>query len=120
MLADPFTIAAAAPTPQLDFSRVRSDGYGAEYVNATGDYRLVIQHTPGKSQNRHYVKITQTVTAANPYTGVNQEKAASVSFSISVPDFGFSATAMAALCKALTDTLVDSEVTYARLLQGQS
>lgn len=120
MLADPFTIAANPPTPSLVFSRVRTDGYGAEYVNATGDYKVVIQHTPGKNQNRHYVKLTQTVTAANPYTGVNQEKAASVSFSITVPDFGFDATDMGALCQALLDILADSEVTFARILQGQS
>lgn len=120
MLADPITIAAASPTPELVFSRIRSDGYGAEYVNATGDYRVVIQHTPGKNQNRHYVKLTKTVTAANPYTGVNQEKAASVSFSITTPDFGFDATAMGALCLALRDFLIDSEVTFARILQSQS
>jgi hypothetical protein len=120
MLADPFTIAANSPTPSLVMSRIKSDGYGAEYVNATGDYRIVVQHTPGKNQNRHYVKLTQTVTAANPYTGVNQEKAASVSFSISVPDFGFTPTAMVALCQALLDSMLDSEVTFARLLQGQS
>lgn len=120
MLVDPFTIAANSPTPSLVMAMIRNDGYGSERVDATGAYNLVISHTPGKANTRHYVKLTQTVTAANPYTGVNQQKAASASLSIVVPDFGFSAAAMAAHTQALIDTLLDSEVTIARILAFQS
>lgn len=121
MLADPITIAAASPTPQLTFAVIRSDGYGSERVDTgNGGYGLVIQHSTSKNGNRHYMKISQTVDAANPYSGVTQKLVATVSLSISRPSFGFDDTAMVALVKALTDTLADSEVTTAKILQFQS
>lgn len=120
-LADPFTIAAAAPTPALVFARIRADGYGAEYVDSGGNgYSVVINHTPGKSGNRHYVKITQQKNATNPYSGLTTLQTASVSLSISRPSYGYTDAEMAALVAALIDVIEDSEVTAARLLQMQS
>lgn len=121
MLVDPITIAAASPTPELKFAVIRSDGYGAERVDTNnGGYALVIQHSTSKNGARHYLKLSQTVDAANPYSGVTQKLLATVSLSISRPAFGFDDAAMVALIKALTDTLADSEVTSAKILQFQS
>lgn len=120
-LADPITIAAAAPTPQLVFGRTRFDGYGSERVDTGGNgYDLVITHTPGKNQNRHYVRLTKKVDAVNPYSGLTQAKEASVSLSITRPSFGFTNADVVALVQALIDTILDTEVTTARLLQNQS
>jgi hypothetical protein len=120
-LPDPITVAAASPTPQLVFTTVRFDGYGSERVDSGGNgYTTVINHTPGKNNNRHYVKLTQRVNAVNPYSGLTQAKEASVSISITRPDFGFSDAAMVALVTALRDFVFDSEVTPAKLLQNQS
>ncbi len=120
-LPDPITVAAASPTPQLVLSTVRFDGYGSERVDTGGNgYTTVINHTPGKNGNRHYVKISQKVNAVNPYSGLTQAKEASVSMSISRPDFGFTDAAMVALVVALRDFVFDTEVTPAKLLQNQS
>lgn len=121
MLADPFTIAASAPTPSLVFAVIRSDGYGSERLDTGGNpYSLLINHDKNRNGSRHYMKITQSVDAVSPYTGLTLKKAAFASLSIQRPDFGFSDGDMIALVKALTDTLADSEVTTARLLQFQS
>lgn len=121
MLVDPVTIAAASPTPELKLAVIRSDGYGSERVDTNnGGYGLVVQHTTSKNGARHYVKLTQTVDAVNPYSGITQKLLASVSLSVSRPQFGFDDTAMVALINALIDTIEDSEVTPARLLQFQS
>jgi hypothetical protein len=120
MLPDPITIAASSPTPALVFSVIQTDGLGAERADAAGVYTLTINHQKGKGADRHYMRISQVADAVNPYTGTTSKQVATVSLSISVPKFGFDATAMVALVKALTDTLADSEVTSARILQFQS
>lgn len=121
MLADPVTIAANSPTPQLVLAVVRSDGYGSERVDTGGSgFGTVIQHTPGKNGTRHYVKMTQTKDATNPYSGLTQKQVASVSLSVSRPSFGFSDADVVNLVRALTDFLADSEVTTARIVQLQS
>lgn len=124
MLVDPFTIAAASPTPQLVFGVIRSDGYGSERVDTGGNgYKCIINHQPGKnvqSGNRHYMQIAQTKNATNPYTTLVQSLTAHASLAIYVPPFGYTDAEMIALVKALTDTLADSEVTTARILQNQS
>lgn len=120
-LADPFTIAANAPTPQLVFAKTRFDGYGSERVDTGGNgYAIVINHTPGKGGNRHYVKISRAIDATNPYTALISKQTASVSLSISRPAFGFTDADMIALGQALVDSILDSEVTFARLIQNQS
>jgi hypothetical protein len=121
MLADPVTIAANSPTPQLVLAVVKTDGYGSERVDTGGSgFGTVIVHTPGKNGNRHYVKMTQTKDATNPYSGLTQKQTASVSLSISRPAFGFTDTEMVNLTRALTDFLADSEVTTARIIQMQA
>jgi hypothetical protein len=121
MLADPVTVAAASPTPELVLSIIRSDNYGSERVDTGANgYSTMINHQTTKLGSRHYVKLTKTVNATNPFTGLVQPKAAAVSMSIFVPDFGFDNTAMVALTTALRDFVFDSEVTPLRLLQFQS
>lgn len=121
MLADPVTIAANAPTPSLVFAITKSDGYGANRVDTGGNgYDLTISHTPGKTTNRHYVKITQVKDAVNPYTSQTQRVQASVSVSVSSPTFGFTSANLVDLWEAIADTINDSEVTMARILQNQS
>jgi hypothetical protein len=121
MLVDPIAVAAAAPTPALNFYVIKSDGYGAERRhNGTDKYYLTINHSTGKGGDRHYMQIRKTVDAVSPYTGLTSQQTASASISISVPPFGFDEAAMVALVKALTDTLADADVTTTKLLQFQS
>jgi hypothetical protein len=123
MLVDPFTIAAAAPIPQLTMSIVKSDGYGSERVDTGGSgMTLMVSHTPSKGNagNRHYLNLRWTKDATNPYSGLVQKQSASVSLSISRPVFGFTDTEMVDLVEALRDTLFDSEVTPLRILQFQA
>lgn len=122
MLPDPVTITAAAPTPALVFTIVRQDGYGSERVDTGGNgYTVIINHSrPKGGGDKHYVQMTQTVNATDPYSGLVKKQVASVSLTISRPTFGFTDAAMVALAKALTDFRDDSEVTTAKLLQFQS
>lgn len=120
-LADPITVAASAPTPALTFSVVKRDGYGAERWDVTNGYTLSFSHStnPGSGE-RHYMKITQTLDATSPYTGDVSKQTAVCSISASFPPFGWTAASKAALLKALTDTLADSDVTNAKFLAFES
>lgn len=121
MLPDPVTVAANSPTPELVLSVIRSDGYGSERVDTNGaGYAVIVNHTPGKAGNRHYVKISQGVDAVNPYNGLTQKQSASVSLSISRPQFGFDDAEVVALIKALFDFVNDAEVTPLKIVQLQS
>lgn len=122
MLPDPVTVAAASPTPSLVFAVVKSDGYGSERVDTGGNgYTVTINHSrPKGGGDRHYVQMTQTINATDPYSGLVRKQVASVSMTISRPSFGFTDAAMIALAKALTDFRDDGEVTTAKLLQFQS
>jgi predicted aspartyl protease len=121
MLADPVTVVANAPTPQLVLAITRSDGYGSERVDTGANgYAVMTSHTPGKNGDRHYVKISRTKDATNPYTGLTQKQSASVSVSVALPTFGFTTAEMVDLWEALVDYVNDTEVTMTRLLQNQS
>lgn len=122
MLADPVTVAASAPTPALVLAVVKSDGYGTERVDTGANgYAVITNHQRTKGGgDRHYVQMTQTVNAVDPYSGLTKKQVASVSITINRPSFGFTDAAMVALAKAITDYRDDSEVTTLRLLQFQS
>lgn len=122
MLADPVTVAAAAPTPSLVFAVVKSDGYGTERVDTGGNgYTVITNHSkPKGGGDKHYVQMTQTLNATDPYTGLVKKQTASVSMTIVRPAFGWTDAAIVALAKALTDYRDDSEVTTLRLVQFQS
>jgi hypothetical protein len=121
MLVDPVTVAAAAPLPALTLAVVRTDGYGTERVD-TGSSGIgtVINHTPSKNGNRHYVKLTWSKDATNPYTGLVQKQVASVSLSFARPAFGFTDADCVSLIGACRDFIYDTEVTPLRIIQMQS
>jgi hypothetical protein len=121
MLADPVAVAANGSTPALSLGMVRNDGYGSERVDLGGNgYTVITNHTKSKNGNRHYVQMTLSVDAVDPYSGLTKKQVASCSLSISRPPFGFNDNAMIALARALTDYRDDDQVTTARLLQFQS
>lgn len=120
-LADPISVAASAPTPALTFSVVKRDGFGAERWDVANGYQLMFNHSvsPGTGE-RHYMKLSQTLNATSPYTGVVSKQTAVVSISAAFPPFGWDASTKAALLKALLDTLADAEVTNAKFLAFES
>ncbi len=121
MLADPISIAANSPNPAVTFAIIRSDAYGSERVDTSGGgYSTIINHSKTKSGNRHYLQVILNKDATDPYSGLTKPVKASASISISRPPFGFSDTDLINLVKLLTDTLADSEVTTAKLIQFQS
>jgi len=121
MLADPVTVAAASPTPELKLAISSVTGSGTERIDTNGGgYTLITQHSKLAKGARHYLQIQKTVNAVDPYTGLTKKQYASVSLTINRPLFGFSDADMIALAKALTDYRDDSEVTTARILQFQS
>lgn len=117
---DPVNVAASAPTPNLILTKVKFDGYGAEYWDTTNGYQFLVNHTTNSSGERHYMKMSQTLNATSPYTGLVSKQTANVSLSASFPSFGWDASTKAALIKALTDALVDADVTVARFVGFQS
>lgn len=120
-LPDPITVAASSPTPALTFSVIKRDGIGSERWDVPNGYQLTFNHStnPGNGE-RHYMKLSQTLNATSPYTGLVSRQTANVSISASYPPFGWDAAAKAALIKALTDTLADSDVTNARFVNFES
>lgn len=121
MLIDPITVAAAAPTPALTFAVVSWNGEGSERKDVTNGYGLRFAHSSNsKKGERHYMQITQTLTAVDPITGGNSIQTATVSISASFPAFGWTAAAKDALVKALLDTLNDGDVTITKFNSFQS
>lgn len=119
-LPDPVTIAAHAPTPQLVLGVIRSDGYGSERRDPAGAFTVITNHENSKGADRHYIKVTETKDAVNPYTGGTAKQVATVSLSISIPKFGWTEAQAAALVAVLTDYISDAEVTVPKILQFQS
>jgi len=120
MLTDPIAVDASAPNPALSFVVIRSDGYGSERRESGGAYGLVINHSTNKSGDRHYVKMTRTIDAVNPYSGLTSPQSASVSVSLSKPAYGFDDAAIAALFKALQDTIASSDAGIDRIVGFES
>jgi hypothetical protein len=120
MFPDPIEVAANAPNPALNFSVIRSDGYGAERRDANGLYGLVINHSTSKSGDRHYLQIRKTVDATNPYNSLVSPQSASISISVSKPPFGFTDAQVNDLFTALMDTLAATDVDFPKLLAFQS
>lgn len=120
MLADPITIAANSPNPEIKLAMIRQDGYGSERNDTNdGGYSTIINHSTGKSGDRHYLQLILKKTATD-LNGLVKAVQASVSLSIARPVFGFTDTDIINLVKAFTDTLADAEVTPAKLIQFQS
>jgi len=121
MLIDPISVAAASPTPALTFAVVAYTGEGSERKDVANNYALRFSHSQNaKTGERHYMQLTQTLTATNPLTGGNSVQTASVSVSVSIPSFGWTQAGKVALVQALLDTLNDSDVTITKLIGFQS
>lgn len=120
MLPDPIVVAADAPNPALNFSVIRSDGYGAERRDSNGLYGLVINHSTSKNGDRHYIQIRKTVDATNPYNSLVSPQSATISISVSKPAFGFTDAQVGDLWTALTDVLAATDVDFGKLLAFQS
>lgn len=120
MLTDPIAVDANAPTPALSFAMIRTDGYGSERRDDGGVYALTINHSTSKSGDRHYVKVTSTVNATNPYNGLISPQSASVSVSIAKPAFGFDDAALVALYQALLDTIASPDAGIERIIGFES
>lgn len=122
-LPDPIAIAASAPTPAVNFYTAgptpKLDGMFR--VSDVGPYGAMITHNRSKTAGeRHYVKITETKDAVNPYTGGTAKQSAFAALTISIPPFGWTQAEKVALVKLLTDFLADAEVTVAKILMDQS
>jgi len=121
MLADPVTVTAASPTPELVFAIIKQDGYGSERKDGPNNYSIVTNHQYLKGGgDKHYVQMTKSSIAVDPISGASSKQVASVSLTIVRPKFGYDDTAMVALTQALHDYVYDSQVTPAKLLQFQS
>lgn len=120
MLTDPIAVDANTPTPALSFVMIRQDGLGSERRDSAGIYALTINHSTSKSGDRHYVKLTQTVDAVNPYSGLTSQQSASVSVSIAKPAFGFTDAALAALYQAILDSIASSDAGIDRIIAFES
>lgn len=120
MLTDPIAVDASAPNPALSFVMIRQDGLGSERRDPAGLYALVINHSTSKGGDRHYVKLTKTVDATNPYNDLVTPQSASVSISISKPAFGFDSAALAALYKAIVDTIASDDAGIDRVIGFES
>lgn len=120
MFTDPIAVAASAPTPALTFTRISWAGNVAVWKDGTNAYQLDVNHSmPLNQPEKHYMKLTQFITATNPITGGQSYQQATVSIAVAIPAYGWTAATKAALVKALTDTLNDGEVTVARFLNGE-
>lgn len=122
MLVDPVTVVAAAPTPQLVFSIIKSDGFGSERIDTGGNgFTIITNHSYLKGGgDKHYLQVKQVKDVVDPNTGLTKKQTASASMTITRPSAGFTDALMVALAKVLTDYRDDTEVTTARLLQFQS
>jgi hypothetical protein len=120
MLTDPIAVAANSPNPALSFAMIRTDGYGSERRDDNGAYALVINHSTGKAGDRHYVKITKTVNATNPYNGLVSPQSASISVSIAKPSFGFTDSDLEDLYTAILDTIASGDAGIDRIIGFES
>jgi len=120
MLTDPIAVPANSPNPALSFAMIRTDGYGSERRDGSGGYALTLNHSTGKAGDRHYVKITKTVNATNPYNGLVSPQSASISVSIAKPQFGFTDADLSNLYTALLDTIASSDAGIDNIIGFQS
>jgi hypothetical protein len=120
MLPDPVTVDADSPNAAFSFAMIKQDGYGSERREAGGAYGVITNHTTGKSGDRHYVKLTKTVNATNPFSGLVSPQSASVSVSIAKPAFGFTDADLANLYKAMVDYFASDDVGVDRIIAFES
>jgi hypothetical protein len=120
MLTDPINVPADAPNPELNFVLINQDKIGSQRRDAGGEYALVINHSTSKSGDRHYVKVTKTINATNPYSGLVSPQSASVSVSLVKPGFGFTDADLANLYTLIVDTIASTDAGVDRIIGFES
>lgn len=118
MFTDP--IACAGTTPVTSWKRVRTDGYGAEYLDVGTGITAIVNHTKTKAGVRHYLQLAEKKQAVDPLTGTTKEVIATCSVSLFVPTFGWTEAQAAALYALLVGVIADGDVTINRIIQGES
>lgn len=120
MLTDPIAVAVSAPNPAFSFTRIGWSGQTSEWRDSVNGYVLSMNHSmPLNGAEKHYVKLSQYITAVNPITGGSSYQVATASLAVSIPAFGWTASTKAGLIKALIDLLNDAEFTQARFINGE-
>lgn len=119
-ITDPLAISAASPTPALSFAVTdRSKPFQADRSDAGGEYAMTVSHSSQKNGTaRHYIKVTDTVIATSPVTGLDSKQIASLSVSIVVPPFGFDTAAITALYELMDDVI--RAATLVKILNNES
>jgi hypothetical protein len=116
---DPIAIAAASPTPALTMSRVSTGNFKSTYFDLANGYTFNVEHSDptnhGKKQERHYARLQETKSVTLP-SGSVVLQAASVSISMSVPPYGWTTAQKVALFLALFGSILDSDVSVAKLI----
>lgn len=120
MLTDPIAVAANAPNPALSFAMIRTDGYGSERRDDAGLYGLIINHSTSKNGDRHYIKLSKTIDATNPFNSLISPQSASISISVARPQFGFTPADMLDLWTALMDTVASADAGMDRIIGFES
>lgn len=121
MFDNVIAVAANSPTPALNFTLVSQADLGATRLDVPNQRTLTINHArPVNKPEKHYMQIQQQVSAVNPLTGGTSLQTASVSISVQIPSFGWTQTDKVALVQSILDTLGDSQVTIAGLLNFNS
>lgn len=120
MLTDPLAVAASSPNPAYSYVRIKSDGYGSEYLDVATKTSMIINHERGKSNDRHYLKLSVPKDAVNPYTSQTQRQILVASLSVTVPSFGFTETEVVNFVKQMLDTLADADFTVTKFVEFQS
>jgi hypothetical protein len=109
MFSNPIAVSASSPTPALNFKIIQQDGVGSVRFDAVNNFNLVFTHSNpldnGSKAERHYLKVSQTKDATSPYTGLTSKQSASISLSMSIPPYGWTAAEKVALIKLLDDIL---------------
>lgn len=109
MFSDPLTVTAGNVTiayGNASYSMIRTDGYGSERRDATGNVttNLVLNHSNSKSGERHYAKVSQTVLATGP-NSIEVPVTGSVSISFAKPAIATEDIDMSVLLGALIGLL---------------
>lgn len=109
MFSNPIAIGASSPTPALNYKIIQQDGVGSVRLDAVNNFNLTFTHSNpldnGNKAERHYMKVSQTKDAVSPYTGLTSKQSASISLSLSIPPFGWTAAEKVALIKQMVDIL---------------
>lgn len=118
MLADPQSVTVGGTA--ISLPRTGVQGNLADYTSADGVTSLRVQQSSTASQKRTSVVLRTAKIAADPISGINSRKTATVSITVNQPIDGFTVTELkdqlVALCTLLT---ASSAATAIKILGGE-